>query len=460
MARVSGALETPLSAGPRAIDPAQQSRALSLIVVVLLVSLVLPFLIYAGPLRLSVYRIVLILPFIPVLIAWLSGRAGRILLAYIAYLLYCCWASLSFVMNHGGAGIQAGGMVFFETLGPYLVARVFIRSVEAFRAMVKVLFTIVLVLLPFAAVEAIMERNLILDIGGRVMDVPSAVVKDPRLGMQRVQGPFEHPILFGVFCGASVAMAFLVLGYGRSFLRRMMTMGTIILTAFFSLSAVPMAGMAVQIGLLIWNWLLRAWRWRWKLLFILFVTMWVGLELAAPRPAAQIIFQNFSFNAHNALMRLHIWNFGTDNIWANPLFGLGFNDWVRPSWMLPSVDMYWIVGGMRHGIPAMALTFIGFFAVFLPLIFRKGLEPAQHACRLALACCLLAFFVTGWTVHYWNATYVLLHFLLGSGMWLLDAQPAKSETAEAAPEPIRSGSRYTRAHGGLPTSRFGPKRNA
>lgn len=440
----------------------KQSRVLPLIVVLFLASLLVPFLIHAGPLRLSVYRILLILTFVPVVISWVTGHAGRLRVADLAYLMYCVWAMVSFTYNHGTAGIQAGGIVFFETLGPYLIARVSIRSVEAFEQMVKVFFRIVVILLPFAFIEAVFERNLILDFAERVMDVPSRVVKEPRLGMQRVQGPFEHPILFGVFCGAGVALTWLVMGFGKFFWYKSTRTGTVLLTGFFSLSAGPMAGMATQVGLLIWNRILRGFRGRWKLLFVLFITMWVGLELVANRPAAQIIFQNFSFHSGNALMRLHIWNFGTENILNNPVFGLGFNDWERPDWMLPSVDMYWIIGGMRHGMPGLFFTFLGFFAVFLPLAFRKGLDPRRKACQLALCACLVAFFVTGWTVHYWNATYVLLHFLLGSGLWMLDKQPdpAAVSAPKSEPETGQKRSRYARsgADAQMPTTRFEPKK--
>ena len=35
---------------------------------------------------------------------------------------------------------------------------------------------------------------------------------------------------------------------------------------------------------------------------------------------------------------------------------------------------------------------------------------------------MTAFFMVGWTVHFWGATYVLFLFLLGSGVWILDAK--------------------------------------
>ncbi len=48
---------------------------------------------------------------------------------------------------------------------------------------------------------------------------------------------------------------------------------------------------------------------------------------------------------------------------------------------------------------------------------------------------MVSLFVAGWAVHFWNEPYVLLMFLMGSGVWLLDhdetppAPPPSSEPA-------------------------------
>ncbi len=96
--------------------------------------------------------------------------------------------------------------------------------------------------------------------------------------------------------------------------------------------------------------------------------------------------------------------------------------------MSTSIDMFWVVYGVRHGVPAMLLIFLAFFAVFVPLTFRRGLDERQSDYRLGILFCLAGFFLTGWTVHYWNATYALFVFLLGSGVWLLDATPGPART--------------------------------
>ncbi len=430
-----------------------QTQRLSVLVPIFLISLVIPFIINIGPLRLSVYRIVLIIVFLPVLFAWLSGRAGRIRVADISLALLCTWSTISFIAIHGAEGIQAGGIIFIETVGAYLVARTHIRSASDFRAMVKILLLIVLFFLPFALFEALTGRNILLEIMNNIWGSYPRVAKDPRWGLDRVQATFEHPILFGVFCSSAIALTFLVIGYGKSLLNRIGSTFLVLLTAGLCLSAGPMTAMTAQLLLIGWNWVFKSVASRWKILAVLVAAAWIFLEVAATRSPAQIFISYFSFNSFSAYMRLHIWNFGTASILEHPWIGIGFNDWERPFWMSPSIDMFWIVSGVRHGLPATFFTFLAFFTVVIPLIFRKGLDETQSMYRLGILFCLASFFLAGWTVHYWNATYVLFSFLLGSGLWLLDAEPAGEETPTTEEKPRGTG--YRRAsNNDLPTTRF------
>ena len=55
---------------------------------------------------------------------------------------------------------------------------------------------------------------------------------------------------------------------------------------------------------------------------------------------------------------------------------------------------------MRFGIPAGLLLALSFFAVFLGVSFRKGLDERLVAYRTAYLIMMTAFFLGGWTVHY------------------------------------------------------------
>ncbi|MEM9012544.1 MAG: hypothetical protein AAGE18_15055 [Pseudomonadota bacterium] len=389
-----------------------------------LITLIIPFIISLGPLRLSVYRIILLVMIVPMLVAWLSGKAGRIRLPDIFFLLLCAWAALSFAIVHGPqVAIEGGGIFFIETMGAYLLARCYIRTAEDFRKMTIVLFSIVLFLLPFAIVEAVTGRNVLLDFFDSVMRSYGRVMKDPRWGLNRVQATFEHPILFGVFCGSAIALAYMVVGYGRSFFARAWRALAVLFTAALCLSSGPLTGMVAQFLLIGWNGALSAFKARWTLLVGLVVSALVALEIVANRSAPAIFISYFSFNEFSAYMRIHIWNFGTASIWNHPFIGIGLNEWERPFWMSPSIDMFWIVFGVRHGLPAQLFMLGGFLSVFLSLSFLRCPDPRLSAYRLAILICLTGLFLTGWTVHYWNATYALFMFLIGSGVWLLDTAP-------------------------------------
>ena len=52
---------------------------------------------------------------------------------------------------------------------------------------------------------------------------------------------------------------------------------------------------------------------------------------------------------------------------------------------------------------------------------------------------MTGFFLVGWTVHFWMATYVLFMFLLGSGMWLLEPElPAATDVERASAGRVRT----------------------
>ena len=73
-----------------------------------------------GGLRLSAYRVVLIVLFLPMLFQLLSGRKGRITIFDILILLHCSWAVLALIKWGGlGQGIESGGIYFVECTGAY-----------------------------------------------------------------------------------------------------------------------------------------------------------------------------------------------------------------------------------------------------------------------------------------------------------------------------------------------------
>ena len=254
-----------------------------------LISIVLPIVIQAGPIRLSPYRVLLLIAIFPSVILWLQGKAGKIRVADIALLALSLWTFLSYVAIHGaGRAVEAGGIFGLETMGAYLLGRLLIRSAEDFRKLVVILFWIVLVLLPLAIIESLSGHAIVLEIFRKFVRSYNILTQEPRWGLRRVMGPFEHPILFGAFCGSILGMVYYVLGYGRSFFRRIFSTAIVGVVAFLSLSSGPLTSVGAQLGLIGWDLVLRRFAWRWKLLAGLFFSAIVAIEIVANRSPAQI----------------------------------------------------------------------------------------------------------------------------------------------------------------------------
>ena len=83
-----------------------------------------------------------------------------------------------------------------------------------------------------------------------------------------------------------------------------------------------------------------------------------------------------------------------------------------------------------YGLPAPFLLLLAFLSIFLAVGFKKGLDDKITAYRTAFLIAMTAFFLVGWTVHFWDAAYVLFLFLMGSGVWILDV-----ETTRERPQP-------------------------
>ncbi|MEL7470408.1 MAG: O-antigen ligase domain-containing protein [Pseudomonadota bacterium] len=411
-------------------------RAGSMIVPVFLISLALPLVIDVAGLRLSPYRVILICMFLPCLAALVSGRLGRASAADISVVFTASWCALSFVVVHGLDGVEAAGMVLIETLTPYLLARQFIRTPRQFHAMVRVLVGAVLCMLPFAIIEALTARNLWLGAFDLLAVTYPDVAKPPRLGLDRVQGPFEHPILFGVVCGAALALGV----YALKPVGRWLRAGLVFVTASLSLSSGPLAAIGAQTGLMAWDRFFRGWRLRWHALAFLLVIGYVSVDLISTRSPPEVFISLAAFDPATAYNRLLIWEWGWANIAANPWFGLGYEDWERLWFMTDSIDMFWIQRAMSHGVPAGLGFLLSLIFVIAAIAWRTALSAYANACRTGLIICLIGFFIAGMTVHFWNATFVLLMFLLGSGAWLLEDRLA-GERFMGRPQPPRPASR-------------------
>lgn len=409
----------PFAAGRVAAAPSTRIKV-SPLIPIFVFSLALPILFHLGSLRLSPYRLLLIATFIPCLIAWLSQSMGRIRLADIFMLLTATWGAVVFVNLHGiDEGLQSGGIFVIETFGTFLFARRYVRDVFAFQRMVRCLTLMVLFLLPFAAYENVTGSPILIEMSSKIFSVHEFAPNESRLGLSRAQVTFEHPILFGIVSSSAFALSFYAFGAATRRGGRLAS-GLVAITAFCSLSSGAILSVVVQAMLIVWDKITASVARRWTILAALVLTAYFAVAALSQRSAVEVFISYLTFSADNSYMRMHIWHYGTASVMNHPIFGTGFNEWERPSWMGGSIDNFWLVCAVRYGIPGFLFMAASFLSVCFGLGRLRNVSFQVAQCRKGLIITLCGLGIAMCTVHLWNAPYVLFIFLLGSGMWMFE----------------------------------------
>ena len=406
-------------------------RGMPGLAVLFLLSLLPQISFWIGPLLLKPYRIVLLVLFVPLLVRLCSGAAGRMMAFDWLMIGASLWATLALLTNHPASEvIEPGGVILIELLGAYLVARVCIRSAEDFRRVVKVLFAIILVLLVFAALESVTHRPILLQLLGQSQAISEA---SSRFGLRRAQAVFAHSIHYGVFVSAGLGMIWYALRPDAGLIPRVVCTFVIGLSTFFSLSTGALITFIMQCGFIIWEAVAKPHPKRWRLFAWGFLAGYILLDLVATRTPFHVLVNYASFSSGSAYNRILIWRYGTDNVIANPIFGLGLNDWVKPGWMDESVDNFWLLLTMQYGLPFIAM-FVGALYLILRRVSRQRLaDPIDRACRAGYLTTFGGIVIAGGTVHYWQTMFAFVLFLFGTGVWIITGG-AKQGPATARPE--------------------------
>lgn len=434
-----------MQSGRPGADMVTEKSQHRLMIALLLLSFVMPFFFFVVGLRLSMYRVYLIVFMFMAISRWLSGVGGAIRAPDILVIAASLWMSLALLINHGVASMwQFAGMLIIETVIPYLLARVIIRDLAAFRAFVWWFTAVVMVLVPFALFENITGKPILLDMFRGVLKVYYNVNQVPRMGLERAQASMPHPILFGVFCSPAFALSWYMLSPEGAFFKQVQRPFIVGVAVFSSLSSGAFMGILLQAFLIAWDEILKSIKKRWKIFAILLGILYIILELASNRNAFQIIATELTFSAGSAWNRIHIFNNAIDDIFRNPIFGIGMGEWTRPKWLKPSVDNFWLLVALRYGIPA--FIFLG-LAVLITCwqVGRAPLTGVYARARIGYLIAFASLSIAAFTVHLWDATYCLFMFLLGCGMWFVDIDQTSDagQTGEKNPSG-RKTIQYTR----------------
>jgi hypothetical protein len=244
----------------------------------------------------------------------------------------------------------------------------------------------------------------------------------------------------------------LVLGYKDGVVRRSFRIGLVALTSLMSLSSGPLTALATQGFFLLWNGVFRTIKSRWKILVALLLSMYVAIELAANRSMLQIL-AGYLLDPGSYWYRTWIFEYALASALSHPLYGVGMGEWQRPMWMGDSIDNFWLYYAVHHGLPAVLLLLLACFLIVFSVGARKGLDVKLTQYRTGFVITLMAFCLVGCTVHFWDAAYVLFMFLMGSGLWMLDAIPKNTPACETGHTPLHGINVNFKAARGRPEAR-------
>lgn len=415
---------------------------LSVLPVLLIISLLLPFQVRLGSLNLNPHRVFLLVTFLPMLVHLVTSSRKLFFVDFLV-LFSTLWAILAILVSVNiASAIEPAGLFLVEFFGAYLVARVCINSIDDFRRVIFCLFIALLFLTPLAILESVTHRPILLEL---LPNTPPPHFAGIRLGLRRAQVIFAHPILFGIF----VSTCFGILAFSLKRRTRVLAIALSTLGSFASLSTGALASIVIQSGMMLWEIALKPFRLRWRFFAGFCFVTYVLIDLLSNRSPVHVLVSYATFSSQSAYGRILIWDYGTENVLANPWFGLGENieAWSRPSWMGASVDNFWLLMAMKYGLP-MLLALALAIALIIRMLSRAPLLTAEEKrARAGLLISIGGIVIAGGTVHLWNSMMSFIMFVLGSGLWVVAGASTSDEHEEAiSPSPNNLARRnpYTR----------------
>ena len=410
------------------------------VLLLFLVTILMPISLELAGLRLSPTRVFLLVAILPFASQVVTGRIGRFTWIDTFFVLYGLWIFVALVMVHGVSQIPFAGITAVELVGGYFVGRVLIRSLQDYRYVLRFMFFGIMALLPVAIYENFTGTMVIPDLLRPVFETPTrADSAFGRMGLERTYVVFDHPILWGLFC--SLTLSNFVMAVRRSPALIVLAILFSVYTTMLSLSSAPLLACSLQLGMLAWGWIMGG---RWKLFLILMVTGYVVVDLLSNRTPITIIIETLTFNPMSGWVRIAIFDAGWAAVKGSPIFGIGFNDWVRPSWVTSSVDNFWLLNAMRYGMVG-SLFIIAAFVTHLWVLGRAEIaDPDVRAVRRGHAIALAGTAFTMVTVHIWGNVSIFVMFYIGAGAWMYVFDQSAGSVEISNVSAGREGPRYSR----------------
>jgi len=380
------------------------------------------FHVLAGSLRIEAYRVVLGLSLVYAFINinQILKKADIIDVLLFAFTLL---ASASLIYNHGlQKGIESSGILIIEILGAFYLARLYITTPKNYYQINMLFATILAVLLIFSLYEAFAKHRILHEwakaiTGHDSLDYRLYTHYYIRMGIMRTTNLFAHPILYGTI-GAIFFPFIVLLVFFKFKLSNLIKSVAILVGMISTLSSAPLLAVAFQSMTAI---LTRFWadgKRFWIGTGFVLLSSFMIINAVSNRGFFAILISYLTFNPVTGYYRMLQWEYSMHDIANNPLFGIGLNDWTRPDWMNSSIDSFWLLMTLQHGmIASFILFFVCLYAVFHMLNRLHKFHPATRWMVKSWILAFMSLILIGFTVDYFGKIQPLFFFVLGSIAW-------------------------------------------
>jgi len=441
----SPAIRLPASAaGRRALTVPSQSR---LAISALLICLLIPrgVELRLGSVLIDPSRVLLFLFGAAACFRWATGAIRiRLTICDLMMALHCGLIAFSAVYHEGyGDGLErAISMLLFNGTA-YGIARVTIRNEESFAYYVRTMLLIAAISGVFGAIEMYTGFSPIRALYKIAFPhVEYVHLVNMRLGLYRATGTFRADILLGLFCvmtmGLTVFLSPKQLRMSRDRMRAFQMLACV--GIFSSLSSGPWLATVLMIVCIAYDRLTRGVSGRWYVFLGGFVSVMVILQLITKYGVFNFLINRMTLNPESGQVRMAMWQSVLALVPTYWPIGWGWgNDWPRAvSWYTwSSIDSFYCVYFVRSGI----FTLISLVLFYLISWTRAG--RLTHAANrisaeakgwiLATVCLALVAI----TVHIFGNLIYPMYFMLGSGMWLVEAAPKAHAKRRRVPRPVQ-----------------------
>lgn len=389
----------------------------------LLISLIVPveFSFSIGDIRLSISRLLLLLAAIPIIWKYVRTQEKN----NYEFLLfgYVFWLFISLSINHGVAvSIERAGSLGLEIIVTFFIAALVVKNVKQWICVVKIVIFLVAIILPFVIVEAVVGRHFIHEFAASLTGFEYPFSYEHRLGLLRSSGPFNHPILLGVFSATLIGMVWYGIYNGQA-VKKIGCIFIVLLNTFLALSSAPMILVMLQAFAILFNKIASAYRFRWRAIAFCVFILYFILLFVSNRSPFMVILSRITLDPSTSYYRLLTWQYGVDSVTSNPLFGVGMNAWARPGWMITSsIDSFWLKTAILYGLPALLMLALATF-----LLLKKAVKTMSDSRpSLYRKLCvgwlvsMVSLILLGFTVDFFGEIHIYFFFMMGLGASLIN----------------------------------------